>query len=428
MVVDLAPAVPRLADIAIGDSDDALSLLERAFRQAGDAFRAPSSETGRDLVVLSHPDHVRHVLVDRAANYVKGVGIERVAILLGKGLMTSEGALWRADRRALQPAFHRSAVAAHATMIVAANERLVTRWRAAAREGRAIDVTHETSALTLEIVLRAIFSDDYERLVARDDQFALLTVESERDLRFAYAFRQLAKVIGREIAQRRTGAHARRDMLQTLVDARDRHTGAPLDDRQLLDEVMTLIVAGHETTASALQWLWYLVTRDPATAAALHAEAQAATTLDPASLPLASAVIAETLRLYPPGWMLTRRALADVEIGHVAVRAGEDVLISPYLVHRHPQFWPDPERFDPSRFAPGVDAQRARFTYLPFGLGPRACIGEPMALLEMLIHVAVVARAVALTPVDPAPVAAVARVNLRPRRALTMRIQPLPLP
>ncbi len=428
MVVELAPAIPRLTDIAIGDSDDALALLEAAFRRAGDAFRVPSTDTGRDLVVLSHPDHVRHVLVDHASNYVKGVGIERVAILLGKGLMTSEGALWRAERRALQPAFHRTAVAAHTAMIVAANERLVARWRDAARRGEPVDVTQATSALSLEIVLRAIFSDDYDRLVARGDPFALLTVESERDLRFAYAFRQLARLLEREIAQRRAGSCARRDMLQTLVDARDRHTGAPIDDRQLLDEVMTLIVAGHETTASALQWLWYLVTRDPRTAAALHAEALAATTFDPASMPLASAVIAETLRLYPPGWALTRRAVADAEIGNVPVLTGEDILISPYLVHRHPRFWPDPDRFDPSRFAPGAEAQRERFTYLPFGLGPRACIGEPMALLEMLIHVAIVARAVELEPADPAPVAAVARVNLRPRRALTMRVTGYPSP
>jgi cytochrome P450 len=312
-------------------------------------------------------------------------------------------------------------------MIRAANERLVERWCDAAARGEAVDISHAISALSLEIILRAIFSDDYARLVAGHDPFALLTDESERDLRFAYAFRQLARLLQAEIAQRRAPGIERHDMLQMLVDARDRQSGEPMDERQILDETMTLIIAGHETTASALQWLWYLVTRQPEAAAALRAEALAAADISDAdAMPYTSAVIAETLRLYPPGWLLTRRALGDADIAGVAVHKGEDVLISPYLVHRHPDFWPDAERFDPARFHPAhagaATMKPSRFAYLPFGIGPRACIGEPMALLEMLLHVALVSRSLQLTPLDPDPIPWVARVNLRLARPLMMRV------
>jgi cytochrome P450 len=422
MVVDTLIPLPRVATLDIGHGDDTLAQLSALFAQHGDAFRIHSPAMQRDLLVLSHPDHVRHVLVDHAGNYVKGLGIERVAILLGKGLMTSEGTLWRSQRRALQPAFHRTSVARHLSTIIDANSRLVARWSEAAAASTTVDVTHDISALTLEIVLRAIFSDDYDRLVAEDSAFALLTAESERDLRFAYAFRQLGQRLLREIARRRAESPARDDILQTLVDARDRASGAAMPDRQVQDEVLTLIVAGHETTASALQWFWYRVAREPGLATALHAEANAMP-LDFATsdrYPLARAALAETMRLYPPGWMLTRRALAAVQVGNVAIDAGDDILVSPYLVHRHPLFWPHPERFDVQRFAAGV-ATPSRFAYLPFGLGPRACIGEPLALLEMLVHVVVVARALDLRADDDADVRAVAKVNLRPDRAIALR-------
>jgi cytochrome P450 len=424
MVADILTAPPCVANIDIGQEENTLAKLKTLFAEHGDAFRIHSEELGRALFVLSNPQHVRHALVDRASNYVKGLGIERVAILLGKGLMTSESELWRGQRKALQPAFHRNAISRHVDAITAANARLVSAWNHAAATDEAIDLSHDISALTLEIVLRAIFGDDYAGLVEHGNPFALLTAESDRDLQFAYAFRQLRHLLQRVLEHRRKDSGAHDDILHTLVAARDRRTDESMSDRQILDEILTLIVAGHETTASALQWFWYLIAQNAGVADALHREAVASTKPadDPEAFPLARAAIAETLRLYPPGWLLTRRAIAEDRVGDVVVAAGDDILISPYLVHRHPGFWPDPERFDPERFRDPDHGSRSRFCYLPFGLGPRACIGEPLALVEMQIHVVAASREFAFTLATDALIEPVARVNLRPDQAISMRV------
>lgn len=419
----LSRDLPRAGHIDAAFGDDTLAALVRQFAQHGDAFRLAAPLLGKDVLVLSHPDHVRHVLVDHHADFRKGIGIERVQILLGNGLMTSEGALWRAQRRAVQPAFHRTAVDARIADIVAVNRRLAA--RIAAPAPAPFDLTRLLSEATLEIVLRAIFGASYERLVAGTNPFALLTEEADRDLRFAYALRNLGGVLQQEIERRRAHSPVGGDVLQTLVDARDRHSGEPMTDRQIRDEVFTLIVAGHETTASALAWTWYLLARHPEVAAALRAEVDAATDAERAH-PLASRfayaqqVIAESLRLYPPGWVLTRRALGAASIAGIDVVAGDDILISPFLVHRHPAFWPDPDAFDPARFTPATSAARPRFAYLPFGLGPRACIGESLAMAEMLTHVVTLAHACDVRLAPPGQTAEwEARVNLRPRAGLT---------
>ena len=424
---------PRVADIDTALGEDTLAQLAGLFGAHGDAFRVHSPLLGKDLYVLSHPDHVRHVLVDNHANFSKGIGIERVAILLGNGLMTSDGALWRAQRKAIQPAFHRTAVQGRLDDIVAANCRLAQRL--ATHAGNPVDITRELSEVTLEIVLRAIFGDAYEQLVADASPFALLSAESDRDLKFAYAFRQLGGVVQREIDRRRQAPIAAtlgtkpapsRDILQALIEATDRHSGEPMSDRQLRDEVFTLIVAGHETTASALSWTWYLIAQHPQVAERLRAEADAASDTErarpmPARFAYAQQVIDESLRLYPPGWLLTRRARAAASIAGVDVAAGDDILISPYLVHRHPAYWPDAARFDPDRFTPSGAAGRSRFCYLPFGLGPRACIGESLALAEMLAHVVTLAHRCEMSLVPGQHVGMEAKVNLRPRPAIHVR-------
>ncbi len=421
----LAREVPRVAEIDASLGDDTLAQLARLFAQHGDAFRVHSPLLGKDLFVLSHPDHVRHVLVDNASNYVKGIGIERVAILLGKGLMTSDGALWRAQRKSIQPAFHRNAVHAHVRDIVRANRALSARLAASA--GAPLDLSRALSDVTLEIVMRTLFGAAYDRLIGSENPFAMLSEESARDLQFAYAFRRLGGVLQQEIERRRNASERATDVLQSLIDARDRHTGEPMADRQIRDEVFTLIVAGHETTASALSWTWLLVANNPEVTARLRAEVDGASDderahPDPARFVYAQQVIAEALRLYPPGWLLTRRANEAASIAGVDVRPGDDVLISPYLVHRHPDFWPDAERFDPDRFAADQAASRSRFCYLPFGLGPRACIGEPLALAEMLAHVVTLAHACSVEMVAGQAIGMDARVNLRPHPAINVRV------
>ena len=417
------PESPEPIDISF--ASDALTPLVRNFAAHGDAFRMYSPVLKRHLWVLSHPDHVRHVLVDRSANFTKGIGIDRVAILLGNGLMTSEGEPWRAQRRMVQPSFHRTVIATWMPHLHAANAALADKWAAAAAVRAPVNVTQDMSEVTLDVVLRALFSDDLPRLNAEGNPFALLTDDTERNLAFAYKFRQLGKLILEEVTRRRRGSLRSNDIVSHLIDARDRQTGAPMEDRQLVDEIMTLIVAGHETTASALNWFWFLLTTAPDVAARLHGELDAAS-LDPpayddlASLPLTRRAIDETLRLYPPGWLLTRRSLAPDSIGGYFLPEATDVLISPYLVQRHPAHWPDPESFDPDRFLPETAAGRHRFAYLPFGLGPRACIGEHLALVEMHTHVATLARRFELELVAGQSIELEPQVNLRTRHPLRM--------
>ncbi|MEO8347033.1 MAG: cytochrome P450 [Betaproteobacteria bacterium] len=419
------PAATESLDISF--ESDALSVLERNFALHGDAFRIFSPALQRDLWVLSHPDHVRHVLVDRSANFTKGVGIDRVAILLGNGLMTSEGEQWRTQRKLVQPSFHRKTIATWMPHLHAANDTLAHKWAAAAAKGVEVNVTQDMSEVTLDVVLRALFSEDLKRLttVHGGNPFALLTDDSERNLAFAYKFRQLGKLIMDEVQRRRREEAQRDDIVSQLIDARDRQSGEPMTDRQLMDEIMTLIVAGHETTASSLNWFWYLLAGAPDVANRLRAELDATGLAEPGydelgRLAYTRRAIDETLRLYPPGWLLTRRSIAPDLVGGFALPATTDVLISPYLVQRHPAFWTEPERFDPDRFLPNESAGRNRFAYLPFGLGPRACIGEHLAMVEMHTHVAVLARRFALELVPGQTIELEPQVNLRTRHPLRM--------
>ena len=425
------PAPPRAVEaLDITFETDALTTLVHLFEQHGDAYRAFSPALDRDIWVLSHPDHVRHVLVDHHANFTKGIGIERVAILLGNGLMTSEGEVWRTQRRLVQPSFHRTVIATWMPHIHAANERLASKWAAAARAGSTINVTQDMSEVTLDVVLRALFGDDLDRLGSNsgENPFALLTDHTARNLAFAYQFRQLGKRIMEDVGRRRRDRVRSNDIVSLLIDARDRQTSEPMSDRQLLDEILTLIVAGHETTASSLNWFWYLLTQSPEVAVRLHAEVDAGPGDAPgyeqlARYPYARRALDETLRLYPPGWLLTRRSIGASTIGNYLVPPRTDVLISPYLIQRHPAYWPQPGRFDPDRFLPEANAARNRFVYLPFGLGPRACIGEHLALIEMHAHVATLARRFELSLVAGQTIEMEPQVNLRTRQPVNMHVR-----
>jgi cytochrome P450 len=405
---------------------DALSQLCAAFAQYGDAFRVYSPVTRAHIYVFSHPDHVRRVLVDNHRNYTKGVGIERVGILLGKGLMVSEGEQWRRQRRMIQPAFHRDVIALMLEHIRTANQELLAKWIECANNRQEINVTQDMSDVTLNIVLRSIFGDDLQSMMAADgsNPFALLTEETERNLTFAYKFRGLSKLIMDCVTRRRGQSREYHDLLAMLMAARDRKSGDAMPDKQLLDEVMTLIVAGHETTASALNWMWYLLSQHPAAEQRLHDEIDAlpaapATMDEVPQFPYTRKIIEETLRLYPPGWLLTRRSIAADRIGEFDIAPNTDVFVSPYLVHRHPDFWPDPAQFEPDRFSEAA-AGRNRFCYLPFALGPRACIGEQFAMVEMIVHTALLARHIRLRYRPKYPLELECQVNLRSKHGIYM--------
>jgi enediyne biosynthesis protein E7 len=415
----------------IGSTDDSLERMIELFARHGDTYRVFVPARRSYTYVIHHPDDVKRVLVANHRNYTKGVGLDRVRILLGKGIMTSEGELWKRQRYMMQPQFHRRVITEFARVIGEANDRFIARWETLAARGERVNVTDEMSELTLEIVLRSIFGTDLDRLAQQlgGNPFEVITREPSRDLQFAYKFRSLTKLVAQLLARRRSEPAEHLDYVAMLTEARDKETGEPMEERQLIDEVLTLIVAGHETTASALNWTWYLLSQHRAAEARLHAEIDAAPEraapglAQMEALPYSGQVVNEALRLYPPGWLLSRRTIEADVLGGYPVAAGTNVLLPLYLLHRHPRFWKDPEAFSPERFAPEHEAERPRFAYMPFAAGPRHCIGESFALYEMLMHLYKVARRYRLTYVPERPLELEAQINLRTRFPLHMRLE-----
>ncbi|HET7756987.1 MAG TPA: cytochrome P450 [Steroidobacteraceae bacterium] len=415
----------------IGSTDDSLERMIELFARLGDTYRVFVPARRSYTYVIHHPDDVKRVLVGNHRNYTKGVGLDRVRILLGKGIMTSEGELWKRQRYMMQPLFHRRVLTRFAELIAAANERFLGRCATLARRGEPLNLTDEMSELTLDIVLRSIFGRDLDRLTGQlgANPFEFVTREQSRDLQFAYKFRSLTRLVAELIARRRATAEEHFDYLAMLMGARDRDSGAAMSERELIDEVMTLIVAGHETTASGLNWTWYLLACHPQAEARLHAELDAAPDIAAPSLAEVEAlgytgqVVNEALRLYPPGWLLSRRTIEADVLGGFTVPPGTNVLLPLYLLHRHPRFWQEPERFCPERFASEREAERPRFAYMPFAAGPRHCIGETFALYEMLVHLYKVARRYRLRYVPDKPLELEAQINLRTRHPLHMRLE-----
>jgi cytochrome P450 len=415
----------------IGSTDDSLERMVELFARHGDIYRVFVPARKSHTYVVHHPDDVKRVLVSNHRNYTKGVGLDRVKILLGKGLMTSEGELWKRQRYMMQPFFHRRVITEFAQTLDAANDRFLARWEALTSSGEPVNLTDEMSELTLDIVLRSIFGRDLDRMSQQvgGNPFEVVTKEQGRNLQFAFKFRSLTKVVAELLTKRRAQQEEHFDYVAMLMSARDKETGAPMSDRELIDEVMTLIVAGHETTASGLNWTWYLLSQHPEVEARLHAEIDAApdmTTPNLAqmeTLAYTQQVVNEALRLYPPGWLLSRRTIEADVLGGYEIAPGTNVLLPLYLLHRDGRFWKDPDVFWPERFAPEHEAERPRFAYMPFAAGPRHCIGETFALYEMLMHLYKVARRYRLIHVPDKPLELEAQINLRTRYPLHMRLE-----
>jgi cytochrome P450 len=415
----------------LGATDETLALMRECFPRYGDIYRVFSKTRGVYDYVINHPEDIKRVMLSNHRNYTKGSGMDRVKILLGNGIMTSEGAFWRRQRRMMQPAFHRRVIDQFSQLISDVNRAWARKWAAKADRGEPVNITDETSELTLEIVLKSIFGSDLERLVERlgENPFEVVAKEQTRDLKFAFRFRSLARLVAEVMARRREESGSHFDFLAMLMDARDRETDQAMDDRELIDEVLTLIVAGHETTAAALTWTWYLLSENPAVEARLQDEADRAPDLPTFGLEAAEAltythqVAQESLRLYPPGWLLTRRTIDADTLGGYAIPPRTEVFVSPYMLHRNPQFWDDPETFEPDRFA-GIDAkERHRFAYIPFAVGPRHCIGENIAMFEILVHLQHMAKRFRLVRTSNAPIELEAQINLRPRSHLMMTVR-----
>jgi cytochrome P450 len=396
--------------------------------------------------LLNHPNHIKHVLQDNYRNYRKSSFIEKLKPLLGEGLLTSDGELWTRQRQLLQPGFRRERLQGLAHIMTEVIAAMIVRWGEIREPGATIDLAGEMSRVALEVIVKTMFSTDIGAEAAKVSEaitvlqahassrvwaFTDLTerIPTRRNRRFRQALRTLDEVVYRIIDGRRRGGKDKDDLLSMLLAARDADSGEGMNDRQLRDEVMTMFVAGHETTANALSWIWYLLGQYPEAAMKVHQEA--ATTLkggmpsleDLPNLVYTKMVIQECLRLLPSIWWYARTAIEDDQIGSCHIPAGSTVIISQYLTHRHPAFWEDPETFDPERFAPENVVGRPPYAYFPFGGGPRVCIGKHFAMLEIQLLVPIVAQAYRLEPVPGRKVELEPYITLRPRNGLPMTLR-----
>jgi cytochrome P450 len=387
--------------------------------------------------LLSDPADIRHVLQDNARNYHKSPLYDRLKDGLGNGLLTSEDSFWLRQRRLAQPAFHRQRLVAMADTMVACAERMLQRWEGLASRGEPIDLVAEMMSLTQAIIVRTMFSTDLgatAEIVNRTwpiinqrigETFWSTKLETRLPLpanrRFRRALAELEGVVYRIVAERRQTKRDEADLLSMFLFARDEETGERMTDRQLRDEVMTMLLAGHETTSLALSWTYYLLSRHTDIEGSIADEVHRVVGDGPPTfahvehLTCIRRTLEESLRLYPPAWGFSRLALADDEIGEYRIPKGSIVFVIPFVVHRRPKLWPDPDRFDPDRFSPEREAARPRFAYIPFGGGPRGCIGNQFAMLEAQLIVAAIAQRfrLELTPnqaIRPEPL-----ITLRPK-------------
>lgn len=442
------PGPSRLAAPALlaRMATDRLTVMTRAAADYGDAVRLPLGP--KTLYFFNHPDHVRRVLTDNAANYHKGIGLVHARRALGNGLLTSEGELWRAQRKVIQPAFQARRITRQAAAIGEEALLLAQRLERLAGSGP-VDIRQEMTGLTLGVLGRTLLDADlsaYESIgeafeVVQDQAiFEMMSLSSvpswvplPLQLRFRRARAELDRIVTALAAEReaRPAADgAGDDVLSRLIDATaDERDPAVRQDR-MRDELVTLLLAGHDTTASTLSWTLYLLDRNPEVGERIRAEVddvlgdRLPDFEDIHRLTYTSMVLQESMRLYPAVWLLPRKALAADEIGGYRVPAGADVVLCPYTLHRHPDFWEDPDRFDPERFAKGRSAGRHRYSYIPFGAGPRVCVGSSLGMLEATVVLAVLLRRLRLTVAPDHRVRAEPMLTLRVRTGLPMTVAP----
>lgn len=399
--------------------------------------------------LLYHPDHVKYVLHDNHRNYDKQLPMkETVRPFFGNGLFTNDGPSWLHQRRLMQPAFHHRHIAHFGTTMTDATLATLERWQGVV--SYPLDIPLEMMRLTLRIAGLTLFNLDLSSdadIVGRTfttilpllmkyslAPFPPLWVPTPGNRRLQAGIEMLNHMVYTIISERRKhitdSGMETEDLLSMLLMARDEETGEGMSNQQVRDEVMTLLLAGHETTAVALIWTWYLLSQHPDVEQRLHAELDSVLggktpTVDRLNdLPYTRRVIQEAMRLYPPAFGITRHTIADDEIGGYRVPANSIIFMSPHLTHRHPAIWEEPERFDPERFSPERSTGRPRFAYFPFGGGPRLCIGSNFAMLEAQLVLATIAQHYSLRLVPGHPVEPQVSVTTRPRYGLPMTLQP----
>ena len=427
------------------------SFLERARTPSG---ISPLRIGRRQAYLISDAALIRRVLLENFENYDKATpAFEVIQLVLGRGILTGHGPLWKKNRRLAQPAFHGHRVQRFGPILERISRRFADRWEGLCRRGEPVDASEDMLRITLEGVSEVLFGADIsdssseinrvfpvvlENLAFRVTQLIRWPdwVPTHRNKEFKEALGSMNRVVDGLIQKRRQRLAEieamtpdARDLLSTLMLAQDEETGERMSDAQLRDEVMTLMIAGHETTANALTWVWYLLDQHPEEADRLHQELhqevgdRAPTVGDLPRLKRLRMVISEALRMYPPVWTFDRRAIAADMLGTTKIAPGDLVIISPYAIQRNPAFWSDPDTFRPERFEPGQEEQKNKFLFLPFGAGPRICLGQSLAMMESLLIMATLlsrfrARRWDSSPIKPRPV-----VTLRPSVPLLLRLE-----
>jgi enediyne biosynthesis protein E7 len=440
----VAPGPPRTAMMSLLPKmvRNRLAVMAGAVAQYGDAVRIPLGP--KTLNLFNHPDHAKYVLADNPGNYHKGIGLVHARRVIGNGLLTSEGELWRKQRKTIQPVFQAKRIAQQFDAIADEAENMVSRLRMRVGEGP-VDIRQEMTGLALGVLGRTLLDTDLgafesigESFEAVQDQamFEMMSLNTvplwvplPKQNRFRRARKDLQDITDKLVADRRAHPSATGDdVISRLIESTQQETDPQVARARMRDELVTLLLAGHETTASTLSWAFYLLDMHPEVWERMHVEAVEAFGGQPLEyqdlyrLKYTTMVLEEVMRLYPPVWLLTRLAQGDDEIGGYHVPAGADVILSPYLLHRHRDYWDDPERFDPERFNPDNNTSRSRYAYIPFGAGPRFCVGNNLGLMEATIVLATVARDLRLTKVPGYEVVGEPMLTIRVKGGLPMTV------
>lgn len=413
---------------------DPIEFFTSLTRDYGDFVRF--SLGAHDLYFLNHPDYIKEVLVTQDEHFTKWFAVDRIKEVLGNGLFVSEGDFHRRQRKLSQPAFHRQRIASYADVMVALAAQLRNRWQ----PDEVVDVCREMNWLAMNIVAQTLFGADMqsdseairEALGLILDQFERSTLPEAERVDFEAAREQLDAAIYRIIQQRRSSNEDRGDLLSMLLLAREESEGddGGMTDRQLRDEAMTIFLAGHETTANALAWTWYLLSQNAEIESRFYEEAahslgdRLPSFDDLPHLPYTAMIFAESLRLYPPLWAVGRKALRECQIGEFRIPAGSVVILSPYVTHHDARYFPEPFRFDPERWTAGAKAARPKFSWFPFSAGSRGCLGESFAWAEGLLCLATLAQKWRLQLVAGHPIALQPQLTLRAKYGIKMRIEP----
>jgi cytochrome P450 len=434
----LNPPGPNLGYFGVQSElqKDRLAFIQHLSDTYGDI--AMFKLAGTKIYLVSNPDHIREVLVTRADNFTKSRALKLGKYLLGNGLLTNEGESHRRQRKLIQPVFHRQKIANFGEAMVERARRMRERWS----DGQQFDMSREMMSVTLSIVGKTLFDAEIENeadeigralteafelfdRVSSPIAFLLNVLPLPSNFRFLRARKRLDETVYRLIAEHRKSGD-RGDLLSMLLQAQDEDDGTFMTDQQLRDEAITLLLAGHETTANALTWTWYLLSQNPEAEKKMHDEIDSAlggrlpSFDDLPKLPYTRMVLAEGMRLYPPAHTFGRTAIGEFKLGGYTIPAKSVIFMSPYAMHRKPEYWPEPEAFRPERFTPEEEAKRPKFSYFPFGGGPRVCIGDGFAWAEGTLLLATFGQMWNFRLVPGHPVEKEPKLTLRPKFGMKM--------